>query len=94
MIEVKRVIAAADGTPFENINSFITENYVGVFTHHEGEDVFAVFPKDGGFEMSLVPFPDCLQELDEKIFDLVEEHIEKVSTSNNLEIKIWENENE
>lgn len=92
MIEVKRVIAAADGTAFQDINSFTTENYIGIFTQHADKDVFAVFPRDGEFEMLLISCPDSLQALDDQLFDLLEEHIEKVSTSSNIEIKISEND--
>lgn len=91
MVGVKRVISAADGTPYDEINSFTSENYVGVFSQYGGKDVFVVFPLDGSeFEFSLIQAPDTLDELDQELYNLVEEHIEKVSTSNKLEISIYE----
>ena len=91
MVGVKRVISAADGTPYNEINSFISESHIVVFSQYEGKDVFIIFPLDvSEFEFSLIQVPDTLDELDRKLYDLVEEHIEKVSTSNKLEISIYE----
>ena len=91
MFEVKRMLVPINGMPFEEINSVISENYIGVYTHHDGEEQFAIMPiDDGEFEITFVSAPDNLEELDEKFYEAVEEHIEKVSDSRHLEISVYE----
>lgn len=93
MIEVKRILAPINGMSFKEINSVMSENYIGVYVHHSGEEQFAIMPLDDGeFKITFVPAPDTLEELDEKFYETVEEHIEKVSDSRHLEISVYEYE--
>lgn len=94
MIQLKRVIAPADDTPFDDICSFETENFVGVYVeslpkiHLPG---FMIMPKENyEFMAECIDMPDSLDKLDNVVFDKVYEHIESVSTSRCLEIKINE----
>ena len=88
MIELKRVLAPADDTPFEDICSFETENYIGIFV--ENPEKFIVVPKWGEFEIISIGFPKSLQDMDEKTYQETGERIASVSTSRVLAIKIYE----
>lgn len=92
MIKVKRVLAPIDGTPFEEVNSFLTDNYVGVYgEYYDGSEGFVIFPLDNDeFTMYFAGIPKTLEELDEKVFELVEERINSVSTSRHLKPTILE----
>lgn len=80
MIKLIRVLAAEDGTDFDNICSFTTENYVGVWWHEE--ERFVLIPKhDIEFHGKMLPVCCTLHELDIAVFEYCEEHIEDVSTS-------------
>lgn len=93
MIKVKRILAPVNDMSFEEVNSFMTNNYIGVFTHYNGEEGFVIFPLDDNeFEMSFIGLPKTLEELDEKTFAEVEEHINTVSDSRHLDISIFEAE--
>jgi len=94
MIQLKRVIAPIDDTPFDEICSFETENYIGMFVdnfpkyHISG---FILMPKDDiEFEIIFIETPNDLEKLDVIVYGKVDEHIESVSTSRHLEIKIVE----
>ena len=88
MIELKRVLAPIDDTPFEEICSFETENYIGIFV--ENPEKFIVVPKRGEFEIISIGFPKSLQDMDEKTYQETGERIASVSTSRILAIKIDE----
>lgn len=91
MFEIKRMLVPINGMPFEDINSVMSENYIGVYTQHDGEEGYVIIPIDDlVFEIIFVPVPDNLEELDEKFYKAVGEHIEKVSDSRHLEIAICE----
>lgn len=94
MIELMRILAPADGTPFDEICSFETENYIGIFvgtfpaTFTSG---YVIMPKsDIEFSFAFVDEANTLEQLDEVVFRKVEEHIITVSTSRCLDIKINE----
>lgn len=94
MIELERILAPIDGTPFDEICSFETANYIGAYVdffpevHESG---FAVMPKnDIEFSLIFIKAPNNLDELDSIVYDKTDEHIVCVSTSRCLEIKICE----
>ena len=94
MIQLKRVLAPIDGTPFDEICSFETANYIGIYIdffpeiHESG---FVVMPRDDiEFSIVFIKTPNNLEELDNIVYDKVDEHIDFVSTSRCLEIKINE----
>lgn len=94
MIELKRVLVPVDDTPFNDICSFETESYIGAFVDHIPKTCnsgFVVMPKDNyEFSLIFVDCPDSLEKLDDMVYDRVDEHIESVSTSRCLDIKINE----
>ena len=97
MIELKRVIAPADGTPFDEICSFETQSYIGIFVDYISildsfaTPKFLIMPKgDCEFSIEFVESPDNLEKLDNFVYDKTDEHIIGVSTSRSLEIKIDE----
>ena len=94
MIELKRVIAPADGTPFDEICSFETDNYIGIYVNNFPEireSGYILMPKnDIEYSIDFIKTPNNLEELDSIVYDKVDEHIDCVSTSRCLEIKICE----
>ena len=96
MIQLKRIIAPVDDTPFDEICSFETANYIGIFVddfpkyHISG---FILMPKDDiEFWIIFIETPNNLEKLDTIVCGKVDEHIESVSTSRRLEVKIIEDE--
>lgn len=94
MIELKRILAPVDDTPFDEICSFETANYIGVFVDNFPDDWqpgFVILPKgDSEFSLDFVKFVSNLERLDEIVFEKTAEHINGISTSRCLEIKINE----
>lgn len=94
MIQLKRILAPIDNTPFEELGSFETENYIGIYADSEG---FVLMPKgDDIFNFIILGFTPCLgvqyslEDLDRATYDAVEENIQAVSTSRTLKISISE----
>lgn len=94
MIELKRILAPVDDTPFDEICSFETENYIGIFVDTSPATFtsgYVIMPKsDSEFSFAFVDEANTLEQLDEIVFRKVDEHITAVSTSRCLDIKINE----
>lgn len=94
MIQLKRILAPVDNTPFDEICSFETANYIGIFVNsfpEVYESGFIVMPKaDIEYSIAFIKAPNNLEELDGIVYDKVDEHIESVSTSRCLEVSIKE----
>lgn len=94
MIKLTRILAPVDDTPFDEICSFETENYIGVFVDSspkDGQPGFIVMPKcDSEFSIDLISFVNTLEKLDERVYSVTEERIIAVSTIRCLDIKINE----
>ena len=89
MIELKRVIAPIDDTPFDEICSFETDNYIGMFVDYN--EKFLIMPKGGlVFDITFANNTNTLAELDEEVYNRIDEHIKAVSTSRCLETRINE----
>lgn len=92
MIKLMRILAPVDDTPFSEICSFETENYIGVFVDTfptAFTSGYVIMPKsDSEFSFAFVNETTTLEQLDEIVFRKVEEHITAVSTSRCLDIKI------
>lgn len=77
MAKVITTIAAEDGMDFENICSFKTENYIGLWNYVE--DCYTLIEKN---EIEFYPhnLSKCtnLKELDDAVFDRCDEHITDV----------------
>ena len=81
MIKVKTAIVPDDEhILFEDIISFVTENYVGLYDYDKNE--FCLIPRaDCQFEITYIGSPDNLNDLDDAVYSAIGEHIAKVSTS-------------
>ena len=94
MIELRRVLAPVDDTPFDEICSFETENYIGIYVGNFPEVYeagYIIMPKnDIEYTIDFIKEPNNLEQLDSIVYDKVDEHIDCVSTSRCLEIKICE----
>lgn len=94
MIELKRILAPVDDTSFDEICSFETENYIGVFIDTfpvAFTSGYVIMPKnDIEFSFVFIDEANTLEQLDEIVFRKVDEHITAVSTSGSLDIKINE----
>lgn len=88
MIALKRVLAPVDDTKFNDICSFDTENYIGIWTDQHG---FVVMTKDDiEFQFSIIGQGDSLEDLDSMVYNECEEHINSVSTSRHISVSINE----
>lgn len=87
MIKLKRILAPADGTDFDNICSFTTETYVGIWNHCT--ESFMMFAKeDSEFNCVDLGRPETLDELDDAVYEECKEHIDAVSALSNYEFKL------
>ena len=94
MIELKRTLAPVDNTPFDEICSFETDNYIGIYVGNFPEvyeSGYIVMPKsDIEYSIDFIKTPTNLEELDSIVYDKVDEHINCVSTSRCLDVNIME----
>lgn len=91
MIEVVKRLEATNGLNYAHINSFETPHFVGIYS--DVEDEYLLFAKDGCvFTMYHLGLPDFLEELDDIVYSLVEEHITHVSESTSYSLRIVEAE--
>lgn len=89
MQKVIRKLTPENNMGFEDICSFETESYIGIWDHKIGG--YVVFAKSD-CEFWLHPLPICsnLEELDNKVYNLVQEHITGVSECSRYTFKIDE----
>lgn len=80
MIEVKRVLAPVNGVDFNDICSFTTETCIGIYDH-TCEKWLLVDRESIEFSSIYIKNTDTLEELDDAVYDAIEERIEGVSTS-------------
>lgn len=94
MIKLTRILAPVDDTPFDEICSFETENYIGVFVDTfpvEFTSGYVIMPKgEYEFFFAFISEANTLEQLDEIVYRKVDEHIIAVSTSRCLEVRINE----
>lgn len=78
MAKVIMVIAPEDGMYFEDICSFKTENYIGIW--NDIADKFMLMKKSGGYfePWYLDEEYESLRELDDAVYEICEEHITEV----------------
>lgn len=80
MAKVIKTIAPENNMEFDRIYSFQTENHIGIWSHID--DCFLVVAKSGReFYRYEVQNCDSLEDLDDKVFDICDEHIEDVFES-------------
>ena len=91
MIKVTRILAPENGMPTNEINSFETENYYGIWDHNL--DRFALIKKkeiEYSSEHLSKSYYDNLQEIDDEVYELIEERIIGVSDSSSFRFIIDE----
>ena len=89
MVKLIRTLAPENGMQFEEICSFHTMNYIGVWNH--AADTFALVAKSD-VEFNLVHLPTCenLDELDDRVYAECDEHIISVSDRSAFVIALTE----
>ena len=77
MAKVVITIAAENGMDFQDIMSFKTDNYIGIWDSAKGE--FALLRQYSAyFEPCYLKYVDSLGRLDDLVFEECEEHITEV----------------
>lgn len=89
MQKVIKKLSAENDLSFEEICSFETINYLGIWNHNH--DSYVVFEKSSR-ELWLYEMSDCksLEELDNLVYELTNEHITGVSDSSHYTFEIHE----
>lgn len=93
MIKVTRILAPENGMSTNDINSFETKNYYGIWDH--SRDRFALIKKEEieySSEHLSKSYYDNLQEIDDEVYELIEERIIGVSDSSSFRFTINESE--
>lgn len=90
MIKVIHTIAPEDDMLFKDIKSFETDSYIGIFDYQANE--FVMMARDGLllYLKRIKGYFDNLKELDDAVYEIVEQHINSVSDSSEYEFKIVE----
>lgn len=87
MIKLIRTLAPENGMNFEDVLSFETENYIGLWSHTN--DTFILFARsDDGFNPVNLGVYDSLDELDESVYEECSEHIIAVSKDSSYRITL------
>lgn len=85
MIRLVRSLALENGQDFEEVCSFITEDYIGIYDHNS--DRFVVMAKsDCAFSLTVLPRCNSLDELDDTVYEECGEHIVGVSCESNYKM--------
>ena len=89
MIKIIRTLTPENGMKFHDICSFETETCIGIYNH--AEDRFVVI-EQSGYEFNLITLPACatLDELDNAVYKVCNEHIIGVSENSAYEFIINE----
>ena len=89
MIQLIRTLAPENGMHFDEICSFHTANYIGIW--NPAEDKFALVAKhDAEFRLVHLPICATLDELDSRVFAECEEHIVAVSDRSTYKLALTE----
>ena len=91
MIKVITSIVPENGMDFEEICSFKTDNYIGIWNHRESS--WFLF-SESDIEFNGISIPNCetLADLDNAVYDVCDEHIIEVSESQSYHFVLIENE--
>ena len=91
MIGLIRSLSPKNGMSFEDICSFETENYYGIY-NHTGEEFLIIAKEDNGMNLCAIDSHSChsLDELDVETYTICAEHIIGVSTSQKYKFQVIE----
>ena len=89
MIKIIRTLTPENGMKFHDICSFETGTCIGIYNH--AEDRFVIM-KHSGYGFNLITLPACatLDELDNAVYKVCDEHIIGVYESSKYEFIIKE----
>lgn len=85
MVGLKRSLAPADGTKFEDILSFETETYYGIYNTFDDEFIL-IAKEDIDFSAESIRYAETLDELDDMVYNACGEHIIGVSNSSKYKL--------
>lgn len=78
-----------DGMRYDDISSFETESYIGIWNHAQNE--YLLFSNiDSELYAYSIPYQDCFEELDSVVYNTVDEHIIRVSKCGKCSITLCE----
>ena len=87
MVRIIRSLAAEDGTRFDDIQSFVTESFVGVW-NGVSESFLLMSASADYFEAFKIPFCKSYEELDSAVMKICGEHVLAVSESGRCLVKL------
>lgn len=88
MSKIIRILGNEDNIDFNEITSFTTERYVGLWDY-ESNDYFLVAKEDIEFHPTYLSIPiNSLDELDDAVYEKCEEHIDEVFDYCNYKITL------
>ena len=85
MISIIRTLVPENGMEFEEICSFETNSFIGIWDHSYDEWIL-IAKEEAHFESSRIGYVSNLDELDEEVHSTCGEHIEGVSCHNAYKI--------
>ena len=86
-MKLKRMLAPENGADFENIVSFATESYIGIWDHCSN-GFLLIAKEDIEFSCEELGNFDTLDELDDAVYIACDEHIQEVFESSAYKITL------
>ena len=87
MIELVHTLAPKEPLDVCEVCSFLTATYVGIWDHQHNQ--YILLPEEeGSLYLHTVPSCNTYAELDQKVFDEIEEHILSVSDRSDYSITL------
>ena len=89
MIELVHTLSPKEPLEAFDVFSFLTANYIGLWDCRNCQ--FALMPKEGDtFQQHFIPECPTYDELDQKVFDKIKEHVLSISATSNFSITLNE----
>ena len=85
MIRLVRSLALENGQDFEEVYSFVTDDFIGLYDNNSDRFVFMA-KSDCAFNLTVLPRCNSLDELDDVVYEECGEHIIGVSCDSNYKI--------
>lgn len=87
MAKVIKTLGIEGDISFDCINTFKTENYIGIYNHTDDEFILLPY-SDCELNMMRISSFDDLQELDDEVYSICDEHIEEVFEDGNYTMSL------
>ena len=87
MIELVHTLAPKEPLDISEVSSFRTATYVGIWDHQHNQYILLPDEEESLF-LHTVPSCETYAELDQKVFDEIEEHILSVSDRSDYSITL------